>query len=326
MESRTKNRKSRAQVDALARRAFAGLGLAPHAGALRELKDGWFNAAYEVTLADDCQVILKIAPPPGAEVMRYERDLMATEVETMRRVRANPAIPVPAVLHHDTSADLCDSPWFFMEKMAGDNLDHVRAALPPEQVQAIDHHLGAILREVNTFRGEWFGCPGNVALRAPAWRPAFLAIVDSVLEDAARKAVIFDRPAHEIRALVGAHASSLDEVHEPRLVHWDAWDSNVFVAQGRVCGLIDFERALWAEPLMEAVFRALSWTGVTDAMRGYGKTTFTEAEQRRCWLYTLHLGLVMQTECAYRAYPSDEILLQARRMVARALDWLASHA
>jgi aminoglycoside phosphotransferase (APT) family kinase protein len=326
VDSKTKNRKSRAQVEALARRAFAGLGLAPHPAAVRELKDGWFNAAYEVTLADDRQVILKIAPPPGAEVMRYERDLMATEVETMRRVRANPAVPVPVVLHHDTSDELCDSPWFFMEKMPGDNLDHVRAGLPPEQVQAIDRHLGAILSEVNAFRGEWFGCPGNAALRAPAWRPAFLAIVDSVLEDAARKAVVFDRPAREIRALVSAHAPSLDGVREPRLVHWDAWDSNVFVAHGRVCGLIDFERALWAEPLMEAVFRALSWTGVTDAMRGYGKTTFTDAEQRRCWLYTLHLGLVMQTECAYRAYPNDDVLGQARRMVARALDWLGTHA
>ena len=326
MESKTKNPKTRAQVDALARRAFAGLGLAPQAAAVRELKDGWFNAAYEVTLADTRQVILKIAPPPGAEVMRYELDLMATEVATMRLVRANPAIPVPAVLHHDTSAELCDSAWFFMEKMPGDNLDHVRATLAPAQARSIDRHLGEILREVNAFRGDWFGTPGNVALRAATWRPAFLAIVDSVLDDAARRSVSFDRPAREIRARVDAHAPSLDEVREPRLVHWDAWDSNVFVAQGRVCGLIDFERALWADPLMEAAFRALSWTGVTDAMHGYGKTTFSDGEQRRCWLYTLHLGLVMQTEWAYRAYPNDDILVQARRMVARALDWLDAHA
>jgi aminoglycoside phosphotransferase (APT) family kinase protein len=326
VDSKTKNPKSRAQVDALVRRAFAGLGLASHASAVRELKDGWFNAAYEVTLADDRQVILKIAPRPGAEVMRYERDLMATEVATMRLVHANPAVPVPAVLYHDESATLCDSAWFFMEKVPGDNLDHVRASLTPVEVEGIDRHLGAILRELHAFRGEWFGYPGNAALRAPAWRPAFLAIIESVLEDAARKSVRFDRPAHEIRAFVDAHAPSLDEVREPRLVHWDAWDSNVFVARGRVCGLIDFERALWADPLMEAPFRALSWTGVTDAMRGYGKTTFSDGEQQRCWLYTLHLGLVMQTECAYRVYPNDDILVQARRMVGRALDWLAVHA
>ncbi len=326
MDSKTKNPQSRAQVDAMARRAFDGLGLAPGTLALRELKDGWFNAVYEATLADERRVILKIAPPPRAEVMRYEHGLMATEVATLRLVRANPAIPVPAVLHHDTSGALCDSPWFFMEKMPGDNLDHVRATLAPAQAEAVDRHLGAILRELNAFRGDWFGYPGNATLRAATWRSAFLAIVESVLEDAARRSVRFERPVREIRALVAAHASSLDEVREPRLVHWDSWDSNLFVAQGRVCGLIDFERALWADPLMEAPFRALSWAGVTDAMRGYGKTAFPEAEQHRCWLYTLHLGLVMQTECAYRAYPNDDILVQARRMVARALDWLGAHA
>ena len=77
---------------------------------------------------------------------------------------------------------------------------------------------------------------------------------------------------------------------------------------------------------MEAPFRALASTGVTDAMRGHDNTTFSDAEQRRCWLCTLHRGLVMQTGCAYRAYPDDDILVQACRMVARALDWLGAHA
>ncbi len=326
VDSKTKNSKSRAQIETLARRAFDGLGLAAGEPALRELKDGWFNAAYALVLADGREVILKIAPPPGAEVMGYERDLMATEVATMRRVRANPAVPVPAVLFHDDSREICDSPWFVMERIAGDVLDHVRKALAPDVAAAIDRELGAILRELNGLRGEWFGYPGNPALRASTWRAAFVAIVESVLADAARKDVEFAWPVARIRAIVDAHAPSLDEVREPHLVHWDSWDSNVFVSGGRVRGLIDFERALWADPLMEALFRGLTWSGVTDAMRGYGKDTFTDDELRRCWLYTLHLGLVMETECAYRAYPGDEIRSGARRLVVQALEWLEARA
>jgi len=147
-----------------------------------------------------------------------------------------------------------------------------------------------------------------------------------VLADAARKDVTFAWPVERIRALVAAHAPSLDEVREPRLVHWDSWDSNIFVANGHVCGLIDFERALWADPLMEAPFRGLTWGGVTDAMRGYGKSEFTPAELSRCWMYTLHLGLVMETECAYRHYPGDGIRTGARRLVVQALEWLAARA
>lgn len=325
VQSQTKNAKSRDEIAALARHAF-GVDLAPGAAGLRELTDGWFNAVHELGLADGRRVVLKIAPPPNAPVMTYERDLMATEVATMRRVRADPAIPVPAVLFHDASRRLCDAPYFFMEKVAGDNLDHVRKALAPEVASAIDRHIGEVVRAINGFRGEWFGLPGHPGLRAPTWREAFGRIVESVLQDAARREVVFPRPVGEIRALLQRHAPQLEAVREPRLVHWDGWDKNFFVAGGRVTGLIDFERALWADPLMEAQFRALSWDGVNDALRGYGRTTFTDDELVRGRLYTLHLALVMHTECFYRLYPDDEVLNGSRKMIVENLEWLDAHA
>ena len=324
VQSQTKNKKSRGEIDALARHAF-GVGLASGDVGLGELTDGWFNAVHELGLADGRRVVLKIAPPPGAAVMTYERDLMATEVATMRLVKSDPAIPVPSVLFHDDSCQLCDAPYFFMEKVRGANLDHVRKRLSPEEANAVDRHLGEVVRAINAFRGEWFGLPGHPELRAPTWREAFGVLVESVLQDAARRDVVFPRPVGEIRALMRHHAGALDAVREPCLVHWDGWDKNFFVADGRVTGLIDFERALWAEPLMEAQFRALSWGGVSDAMRGYGRTTFSDGELVRNRLYTLHLALVMHTECFYRLYPDDEVLNSSREMLVANFDWLAAH-
>ena len=325
MHSLTKNSKSRAQIDALVRRAFDGMGLAPGDAGLRELADGWFNAAYDVGLADGRRAILKIAPPPGAPVMTYERELMATEVATMRLVKSNPAIPVPTVLFHDDTRTLCDAPYFFMARVPGANLDLVRGDLPPEVLPGIDREIGAIVRAINGFRGEWFGMPGHPDLRAATWREAFGKIVESVLEDAARRDVVFPRPADEIRALIRRHAATLDAVREPCLVHWDGWDANFLVADGHVSGVIDFERALWAEPLMEAQFRHLSWSGVTDAMHGYGRTEFTDDEIRRGRLYNLHLALVMHTECFYRLYPDGKILEGSRDMLVANLDWLEAN-
>jgi Ser/Thr protein kinase RdoA (MazF antagonist) len=92
-----KNRKTRQQIENMTIRAFEGLGLSAGADAVTELKQGWFNAAYNVQLADGREVILKIAPPQNAEVMLYEKNIMATEVATMRLVRQNPAIPVPDI-------------------------------------------------------------------------------------------------------------------------------------------------------------------------------------------------------------------------------------
>jgi aminoglycoside phosphotransferase (APT) family kinase protein len=323
MESKTKNRKTRREIAAMVARAFGGVALAEGEGALRELKDGWFNAAYEARLADGRAVILKIAPPPGADVLGYEQNLMATEVAVMRLVGQSPAIPTPEIAFFDSARDLCDSDYFFMQKVAGENLEHVRAQLDPETRASVERQIGAIIRAVNGFAGTYFGYEGNPELRAATWPEAFIKIVDSVLADGARKSVVYDYSYDELRATVVRHAPALEQVATPRLVHWDAWDSNFFVRDGRIAGIIDFERALWADPLMEAQFRPLSFgAGVTDAMRGYGKTAFSAAEERRCYLYTLHLALVMNTECFYRNYDSDSVYASSRQLMGGAMEWL----
>src|SRR5690606_3138746 len=148
MESKTKNKQSRQQIERMAQRAFAGLGLSAGDEAVRELKEGWFNAAYAICLADGREVILKIAPPQDADVMQYEQNIMATEVASMRLVRQNPAIPVPEIYFFDDARDLCDADYFFMEKIDGDNLEHVKAGLPAATQEAVDRRIGAIIREV----------------------------------------------------------------------------------------------------------------------------------------------------------------------------------
>ncbi|MBN2500574.1 MAG: aminoglycoside phosphotransferase family protein [Anaerolineales bacterium] len=307
-------------------RALDGMALADGEDAVTELNEGWFNASYEVRLADGREVILKIAPPQDAEVMLYEKDIMRTEVAAMRLVRQNPAIPVPEIYFYDDAHDLCDSDYFFMEKIQGDLLGHVKAGLPAETLEAIELQIGEIMREINTFPGAYFGLEGNPELRANTWKEAFLKLVESVLEDAARKKVEFDYSYDELRAAIQNQASALEEITRPCLVHWDAWELNFFIQESKVTGLIDFERAMWAEPLMEAQFRALAFSpGVTNEMRGYGKTSFTFSEEQRCWLYTLHLGLVMNVECYYRNYDTDEIFNISRGIIGAAMGWLKAH-
>ncbi len=324
MESKTKNKKTRAEIERMATRAFNGLGLAADEEAVTELALGWFNAVYNVRLADGREVILKIAPPPGAEVMLYEKNIMGTEVATMRLVRRNPAIPVPEIYFYDDSHELCDADYFFIEKIYGDNLEHVRASLFSETQVAIDFQIGEIVREINSFPGPYFGYDGNPDLRAATWKEAYLKIVESVLKDAARKNVALDIGYDNLRAVIQKHAPALDEITKPCLVHWDAWNPNFFVKDGRIIGIVDFERALWAEPLMEAQFRQFG-EEITNSMRGYGKTSFTFAEEQRNQLYALHLALVMHIECYYRNYDSDDIFNFSRQYLGETIEWLQAN-
>lgn len=323
MESKTKNRKTHPQVARMVERAFPGLTLAPGEDALAELKEGWFNAAYNVRLSDGREVILKIAPPPQAEVLTYEYNIMETEVASMRLARRNPAIPVPEIYYFDTALDLCDSAYFFMEKLAGENYGLIRATLPPEVQASIDEQIGKIIYQINQFRGDYYGYPGNSALRGQTWREAFLKIMDAILEDGRRKNADYRGIDPEtIHQAVLKHAAALDHVTLPQMVHWDAWDLNVFIQDGKITGLLDFERVLWGDPLLEAQFRPLFGDGVTGYMRGYGKTHFTPDEDVRCHLYSLHLGVVAKTECYYRHYETDEVANWAMALLVPALKWL----
>src|SRR6266498_64612 len=288
MESKTKNKKTREQIECMAVHVFNGIKLAAGEDTITELKQGWFNAAYNVKLADGREVILKIAPPQDAEVMIYEKNIMSTEVASMRMVKRNPSIPVPEIYGFDDAHDLCDSDYFFMEKIYGDNLEQVKASLPAETQESIDLHIGKIIWEINSFHGTYFG---------------------------------YD----EILAAIMKHSPVLEEIASPCLVHWDAWNPNFFVRDGKVTGIIDFERALWAEPLMEAQFRQFGDASITNSMRGYNKTSFTFAEEQRKHLYSLHLALVMQTECSYRNYDTDDVFNFSRQFLSATMEWLKTN-
>jgi len=185
--------------------------------------------------------------------------------------------------------------------------------------------IGEIIRAINSFPGTYFGLPGTPALRAATWKEAFIKIVESVLEDGARKNVVYDYSYNELRAAILKHAPALEEVTAPCLVHWDAWNSNFFVQDGKITGILDFERALWADPLMEAQFRDIGGNRVANCLRGYGKTSFTFPEEQRNQLYSLHLALVMNTECYYRNYDSDFAFQISRLMMNDSMAWLKAN-
>jgi len=144
-----------------------------------------------------------------------------------------------------------------------------------------------------------------------------------VLEDGIRRKANYGVEAIEIREALLNHSSSLASVTTPRLVHWDGWDPNFFVEDNQVTGIIDFERTLWADPLMEAQFRLLAFDKLPESLKAYGKTTFSTEELVRNHLYDLHLALVMVTECYYRDYDTDEVRVFALRLLNTAMNALS---
>jgi aminoglycoside phosphotransferase (APT) family kinase protein len=303
MESITKNRQSLPALRSIIERAYGVSQVPTGADWVTELSHGWFNVAYRIRLRDGAQVVLKVAPPAGVEVLTYERGAMATELAAIRLIREHTAVPVPDVHFADSTHELCDADYFLMEFVDAANLGLVKDALPQAEQDCYDEALGAVTRELNSIPGTAFGPLAGPG--ATTWRARFTSMFDDILGDGERRAVDLGRDYADVRKALDAHADTLDDVTEPRFVEWDLWESNALVRDGRIVSVIDHERAFYGDPLIEAGFTAFemhSFGSSAAFMRGYGRSPLNPAEQVRRRLYTLYLTLIMIIETRYRGH------------------------
>jgi aminoglycoside phosphotransferase (APT) family kinase protein len=132
-------------------------------------------------------------------------------------------------------------------------------------------------------------------------------MLKNVLSDGKEAGVVLPTDYNAFYPLLGSAFGALDEIQISCLVHWDLWDGNIFIdpITKQITGLIDFERALWADPLMEANFGAF---GVNPFfLEGYGREMLETNNQKiRHALYDIYLFLIMVIECYYRKYETAQ--------------------
>jgi aminoglycoside phosphotransferase (APT) family kinase protein len=266
------------------------------------LAGGTFNDVHLVHLADGTRLVVKLPPGPAIRLLRYEHGLAGTEALYYQLAGQCEGVTVPAVITvDDTGLVMTHCPgttWRELEpRPSGAEREELRA------------EIGRQVAGLHTITGTGFGYPSHALgpLRE-TWREAFLAMVDAVLADAGTYGVTLPRPVTEIQALFAGQAAVLDEVTTPVLVHFDLWDGNILIDEGRVGALIDAERAFWGDPLAEFISLALFGDIEQDPafLRGYraagGVITFDGAARRRLSLYCAYLYLIMWVEAIPRQY------------------------
>ena len=119
---------------------------------------------------------------------------------------------------------------------------------------------------------------------------AFVALFKDVCTDGEARDAATPVSFDFLRSLVQSNVEVLDDVTTASFVHWDLWNPNVFVdpASLEVTSVIDFERALWGDPLMEGQF----FSKGDDAafIDSYGRPMLnSEGARRQSLLYDLYL-------------------------------------
>jgi len=316
MESLTKNKQSYETINEMVHKAFNEVSVIE----VTELKEGFFNVAYIIKLSDEREVILKVAPPKNALIMTYEKNIMFVEVETMRLLRSKTDLPIAEVLYYDNSYTMCESDYFFMSKFSGRSLNSITEELDEENKKSIDYKLGEFNAKINSITGEKFGYYGQPDKQEADWYKVFSSMVDNAINDAKALNIDIGVSADIIKELLSKDKAVFEEVKIPKLVHWDLWAGNIFIENGKVTGLIDFERCLWADELMEVGFR--SYNHNENFFNGYRMGTLTDIQKIRVKWYDLYLFLIVVSECDYRHYEDREIYNWARQMIIETVDLL----
>lgn len=270
---------------------------------MKPLEDGFFNAACLLRLSNGIEAVLKVSPTTDVRVMRYEQGMMAAEVEVLQLLKSA-GLPVPGVYHYDNSRRLLDSEYFFMEKVKGTPYNHLKGSLSNAVKGRIEEQLGELNRKINEIKGTKFGSPTNPEYQSSDWSTSFLKLVQDLMLDAKEIGAQLPATTSTILGAFERHRDSLLEVTVPELVHWDLWDGNVFIEEERITGIIDCERALYGDPLMEFYFR--NFEDPIDFLKGYGDIKLTQDAKIRSRMYDLYLDLILHIECNFRGYENKD--------------------
>lgn len=268
------------------------------------LTGGQFATTYRVTLADGTRVVVKTAPVGTDQLLAYEHDLLRAEALVYGLAADLPALHMPRVLLTDFSRTLLPSDALVVSHLPGVPL--LDSGLPQDDPRTM-RDVGAVLAALHAVTGPAFGYP--FGRQASTWAASFGAMIEDLLDDAARWSVPV--PALEVRAAMARHAAVLADVVRPSLVHTDLWAGNVFVdpASGEVVGIIDPERAFWGDPLADLVgVDPMSRSvGTPELLAGYGPglDVTSPSARTRLELYRMRLCLVMLIEITPRRFEGD---------------------
>lgn len=286
------------------------------------LTGGMFATTYRVTLDGGERVVVKTAPVASDRLLTYEKDLLRTEALVYGLAATRPSLHMPRVLLVDLSRTILATDVLVASHLDGVALGELGEQSPASALTT-QRDLGSVMARLHEITGPVFGYPQHPGLQGDTWPAAFTAMVEALLADAA--AWHEPLPAADVRAALDRHHRALAEVTVPRLVHTDLWPGNLFVdpASGQVVGVIDPERALWGDPLLELAGADQMGRGPvpTGLLEGYARAGSSFGLGRpshdvRLLLYRMYMSLVLAVEIGPRGYQGDWVA--AHRAAAEA--------
>ncbi len=293
---------------------------------ITEIKQGFFNLAYCLTIQGNHKIVLKVSPPKHVKVMRYEKDIMENEIEVLNKINSTIDIPVAKVLNYDCDKDIIENEYFFMDFIQGTPLDNVYDEFNEKQRNSISSDLGKYVKQITSIKSDFFGDITKKEKQFSTWSEAFLFMIKELLDDARDIRLKLPYEYNAIYHLIERYSGILDKVEKASLVHKDLWKGNIFVdpQNPQITAILDFERAIYGDALLEPVCGSLLHD--TAFMNSFiGRTYLEDDEKIRAVIYSVYTFLIMVLECSFRQYPWENSDKWARKQLTDALEELMNY-
>lgn len=286
---------------------------------------GHFNTSYRV-IGHKGRYILRVAPPDDAGFLFYERGMMAQEPEIHARVLCETNLPVAPILVYDNSRTRIDRDYLIMVGLPGVALSEV-SDLRAADLARILSELGQYLSQLHALTADRYGYLGAHQCMEPqrTWREAFGVMWHLLLDDIGRCGGYSADECKKMSRLFSAHAGRFEHEVAPSLLHMDIWGQNILVnEQGRITGILDFDRALYGDPEIE--FAVLDYCGLSSPAFwvGYGRPrpagTDALVRQKFYLLYEVQKYIVIERLRRKNPKQADQYRTMSLRLARRIQD------
>ena len=244
------------QITAMCQRGF---GSEVKIESVQELGGGTFNETYLVELAGKTKVILRVAPPPLADIYWDDVALMRREHHILPFF-ASIATLMPKIIMTDFTHQVVERDYVFQTYIEGERWSDIEDELTPDENTELWRQCGKIVKQMHKTAGEQFGHP-QPGRQFSRWSE----MISDRLARIAESMLAYQLEATAFTAISDAantNISLLDEIDTPHLLHGDLWTFNLIVRRDNdnpiITGVLDAERAWWGDPMADWIMFLLT--------------------------------------------------------------------
>jgi aminoglycoside phosphotransferase (APT) family kinase protein len=278
---------------------------------------GKFNSSYYIRSAD-VDWVVRVAPADDSVFLFYERNMMLQEPGIHSALLSRTSVPVPPVVALDTSRTAIDRNFLVLERLPGKPMSEAGSGDPD-----VLREVGAALAETHGITAHDYGYLGEhqPMPKHSTWLDAFVDMWDRLLLDIEASGHYNAEEGAAFRRLLDRNSNRFDRNVPASLLHMDVWAQNILVnEEGRLSGLLDWDRAVWGDPEIE--FAVLDYCGISrpEFWDGYGapRDESPDSEIRRIFylLYELQKYIVIEQGRCNNAKSAREYKEQAFQLAA----------